>query len=620
VVPFPAHLSSSQVNLGRDRELSRCSAAFKGNEGIIGKSAINQPANERGLPDRETQLALFFEQAPVAIAMFDTGMRFLAVSRRFLSEIGSLFSAAALAPADVIGRTQCEIFPGFPTRWRDIHVRVVAGEELSAEEDFVPAWDGRTRWVRWSMKPWRTGDGRIGGALLFAEIVTGEVEARHALADSEERFRATFENAAVGIAHMDSSFRWLRANQTYCRIVGWPIDDLVTKSVRDITHPDDLADELLNIEQIRQGKIHSYTMEKRYLRKDGSTVWGRLTMSCVRKCDGSVAYFVRVVQDISARKRAEEQLRRHADLLDQSHDAIFAWKIGDGITYWNRGAEALYGYSRDEAIGRVSHELLRTQAPIPMREVEAQIARQGGWYGELTHTTRDGREIIVESRHVRVYYDGELHALETNRDITARKRAEEQVHLLMREANHRAKNMLSLVQVIARRTAARDPADFVDRFTERLQALAANQDLLVRHKWKGVGLEDLVRSQLAPFADLVGPRITVGGEPLHLNAAAAQALGLALHELATNAGKYGALSSDAGHVDIGWRLDGDTLAMNWTERDGPPVTPPERQGFGTTVTRSMTARALDGDVELDFAPSGLTWRLTCPAATALEKT
>jgi two-component sensor histidine kinase len=177
-----------------------------------------------------------------------------------------------------------------------------------------------------------------------------------------------------------------------------------------------------------------------------------------------------------------------------------------------------------------------------------------------------------------------------------------------------------LVQAIARQTAASSPESFTERFTERIQALAANQDLLVGHKWQGVDMEDLVRTQLAHFADLIGPRIAVGGPKLHLNAEASQAVGLAIHELATNAGKYGALSTEAGHVDIGWRLDGETLAMNWTERGGPPVREPEHEGFGTTVTRTMAKRALDGDVRLDYAPSGVAWHLTCPAANALEAT
>jgi two-component sensor histidine kinase len=188
----------------------------------------------------------------------------------------------------------------------------------------------------------------------------------------------------------------------------------------------------------------------------------------------------------------------------------------------------------------------------------------------------------------------------------------------MREANHRVKNLLSLVQAIARQITAGNVEGFIGRFTERIQALAANQDLLGRDERQGADLEDLVRAHLAHFADLVGSRITVHGSKLHLNATAAQAIGLALHELATNAGKYGALSTDAGRVDVGWRLDGDTLTMSWTERDGPPVRPPERRGFGTTVIDAMARQALGGEVQLDYARSGLGWRVTCPAANALE--
>jgi PAS domain S-box-containing protein len=206
----------------------------------------------------------------------------------------------------------------------------------------------------------------------------------------------------------------------------------------------------------------------------------------------------------------------------------------------------------------------------------------------------------------------------TAQDITERKKREEKEHLLMREINHRAKNMLSVVASIAHQTAARNPDDFVERFSERIQALSANQDLLVRSEWSGVGIADLVRAQLAHFADLIGSRIVLGGPELRLNPSSAQAIGLALHELATNAGKYGALSTDKGRVDVCWRIDGDTLAMSWTERDGPPVPAPKRRGFGTIVMEAMAERSVDGTVDLDYAPSGLTWRLTCPAGNALE--
>jgi PAS domain S-box-containing protein len=448
---------------------------------------------ETALREREAQLALFVEHAPAGIAMFDDKMRCLAVSRRFVSD------HELLDRAEVIGRSVYEIFQDIPARWKEIHVRVLAGEELAHAEDCFPRQDGRMYWVRWSMKPWRSINGRIGGAMLFAEMVNEQVEARRALAESEARFRATFENAAVGIAHLAPDLRWLRANKALCRILGYPVDELVTKSLQDITHPDDLAADLAQVERLLDGEIASYDMDKRYLRKDGSIVWGRLTVGCVREGDGSVDYLVAVVEDISARKAHEEQ-----------------------------------------------------------------------------------------------------------------------VHLLMREVNHRAKNMLSLVHAVARQTAAREPEDFIVRFTERIQALAANQDMLVRNEWRGIGVEDLVRGQLAHLGDLMGSRIAVDGPKLCLKATAAQAIGLALHELATNAGKYGSLSVGSGSVDVRWCLDRDVFAMGWSERNGPPVSPPERRGFGSTVVDLMAKRTVDGQVELDYAPSGLVWRLTCPAGNALE--
>jgi two-component sensor histidine kinase len=128
----------------------------------------------------------------------------------------------------------------------------------------------------------------------------------------------------------------------------------------------------------------------------------------------------------------------------------------------------------------------------------------------------------------------------------------------------------------------------------------------------------MTRAQLSHFADLIGSRIAVNGPKLRLKTTGAQAVGLALHELATNAGKYGALSTDLGRVNICWGTEGDTLTICWTEREGPHVSPPKRRGFGTIVMEAMTERSVDGKVDLDYSPSGVTWRLTCPAANALE--
>jgi two-component sensor histidine kinase len=249
---------------------------------------------------------------------------------------------------------------------------------------------------------------------------------------------------------------------------------------------------------------------------------------------------------------------------------------------------------------------------------------------EFRHRRGDGEVRWVEA-HGLVRFEGvgpgrrAVNMVGTAQDITERQRREEErkereekERLLMREINHRAKNMLSVVDAIAHQTASKNPEDFVDRFSERIQALSANQDLLIRNEWKGVEVEDLVRAQLAHFADLVGSRIVMHDPKLRLNPSAAQAIGLALHELATNAGKYGALSTNTGRVDIRWERDGDTLTMSWAEHDGPPVSAPKGRGFGTIVMKAMAERNLDGTVQLDYASSGLMWRLTCPAANALE--
>jgi PAS domain S-box-containing protein len=245
------------------------------------------------------------------------------------------------------------------------------------------------------------------------------------------------------------------------------------------------------------------------------------------------------------------------------------------------------------------------------------------YVNEYRIVRRDGKVRWVESRGL-AYFEGAgperrlVSFVGTLQDITQRKEREERERLLMREINHRAKNMLSVVDAIAHQTAARNPEDFIERFSKRIQALSANQDLLVRNEWNGVEIADLVHAQLAHFADLIGSRIAVHGPKLHLNPASAQAIGLALHELATNAGKYGALSTDRGRVDIAWDNVGNTFTMSWTERDGPPVCKPKQRGFGTIVIEAMAEYTVDGAVDLHYAPSGVTWRLTCPTTSVLE--
>jgi PAS domain S-box-containing protein len=465
------------------------------------------------------------------------------------------------------------------------------------------------------------------------------VEAR--LADSEvqlgltrnreARFRATFDKAAVGIAHIALDGRWLRVNGALCRILGYPIDELLTKSGQDVTYPDDLATDLARVQLVREGKIESYDAEARYLRKDGAIIWARKTVGCVRKDDGSIDYFVCVIEDISARRQAEKELRENEERFRSSllHCPLPIALFDDReiILAISQSWLEQSGYLREElrrledwtmrAHGERSGEVLEQIRQIMFISTEPE-ARSA----ERMIRTKDGRERLWSfvSSPMALQSDGRRLFACVAQDVTDQKAHEKQIHLLMREINHRAKNMLSLVQAIARQTAAREPERFIERFTERIQALAANQDLLVGNEWQGVDVEDLTRAQLALFADLVGSRIAVHGSSVRLNASAAQAIGLALHELATNAGKYGALSVGAGRVDVSWRLDGNVFAMTWTECGGPPVSPPERRGFGSTVVDSMMKQTVNGsEIQLDYAPTGVVWNLTCPAANALEQ-
>ena len=209
-------------------------------------------------------------------------------------------------------------------------------------------------------------------------------------------------------------------------------------------------------------------------------------------------------------------------------------------------------------------------------------------------------------------------------DITERKRAEEHVRLLMNELNHRANNLLAVIQAITRQSAkTADPKLFAERLSQRIAGLAASNDLLVSGKWQGVEVDKLVVSQLSHFAEL-GTRVVLDGPAVRLTPSAAQALGMALHELATNAVKYGALATEAGKIHVRWcvaeGIAGPEFRVTWAEQGGPPVAAPTRAGFGRTVIERMITGALGGAATLQFAPTGIVWTFACPSGQALEGT
>ncbi len=313
-------------------------------------------------------------------------------------------------------------------------------------------------------------------------------------------------------------------------------------------------------------------------------------------------------------------------LYEQSPDAVIVVDETGKIDRVNAPAEMLFGFSRERMLGQPIEMLL----PERLRDVHSAhratymkkaATRPMGTGLQLSGLRADGSEFPVDIMLSPITIDRRRLVLAVVRDVTERKRVEAQMQLLLREVNHRAKNMLGLVRAMARQTQADCHQEFLSRFDERIEALSASQDLLVDNKWQNIPLRDLVRSQLSHFSDLLENRIAVRGPDLRVTAAAAQVIGMALHELATNAGKYGALSNTEGHVDIEWRLDrtdGQRFSMEWSETGGPAVIAPTRRGFGSTVLCQLTRAALEADVMLDYAPSGVVWGLGCPADRVCE--
>jgi len=273
----------------------------------------------------------------------------------------------------------------------------------------------------------------------------GNIEA---LRDSEARFRAIFENAAVGIARLAPNGRWLEVNQRLCDIVSYDRKDLMAKTFADITHPDDLEQDVRQMQRVLTGEIDNYVMEKRYYRKDGSVVWVNLTVALRRKADGSPDYFISVIEDISARKLAEESMRESkeqlAGIVSSAMDAIITVDDDQRIVLFNEAAERMFGCPAAEAMG----QLLDRFIPDRFRDTHAEHVRRCGETGgaslakgrpsALVALRSDGTEFPIEASISSIEVGGRRLYTVIYRDITERKRAEAEREQLAREQVARA--------------------------------------------------------------------------------------------------------------------------------------------------------------------------------------
>jgi len=317
-----------------------------------------------------------------------------------------------------------------------------------------------------------------------------------------------------------------------------------------------------------------------------------------------------------ARRQAEEETRRLASIVESSDDAIVSKDLNSIINSWNHGAQRLFGYSAADVIGkhvsilfppdRLNEEegiLSRIRRGERIEHYETMRRRKDG---SLFHVSLTVSPMRDESGRV-------IGASKIARDITERKRAEAQRELLVAELSHRVKNTLATVISIQQQSfsKAASTEEARESFAARIRALAQTHGRLAEGAWAGVDLDTAFRDELAPYVD-DGGNIRIEGPAVTLSPKGAVTLGMAVHELATNAAKYGALSAKEGMVAIDWTTDKDTLRIGWRERGGPTVTPPSRSGFGRVLLERALAADLQGKVSLDFAPEGLTCMIVLP--------
>ncbi|MDQ3040468.1 MAG: PAS domain S-box protein, partial [Pseudomonadota bacterium] len=310
-----------------------------------------------------------------------------------------------------------------------------------------------------------------------------------------------------------------------------------------------------------------------------------------------------------------------------SKDAIIGHSLDGTIDSWNPGAERLLGYPKAEM-------LRRNLSQVAPSEHEAEIRELLRTCGEIVHSAesemawqhKDGSmiKIAMTCSPVRDRSGHVVAGSTIARDVSQHARANAHRNLMLQELNHRVKNSLASVQAIALHTlsSATTLADFKPAFMARLMALSNTHNLLAEDAWSSVGLREIIASELAPYDHDGKGCADLAGEDVLLDPNTALALAMAMHELATNAGKYGALSVPEGRVAVDWdtrRVDGGTrLRLRWCERHGPAVVPPQRKGFGSRlITEGMTME-LDGTATLAFEPTGLVCCIDIPLAAPEE--
>jgi PAS domain S-box-containing protein len=399
------------------------------------------------LRESEEKLRLFIEHAPVALAMFDRQMRYLAVSRRWLADY-------RIGDREITGRSHYDVYPEIPDRWREVHRRGLAGEVVRADEDFFPRADGNIQCLRWEVRPWKQADGAIGGIVIFAEDISARKRAEEALVQSEERFRLMADHAPVMIwmSGADKLCTWF--NKPWLAFVVRPMGQELGYGSSENAHPEDL-DRCLHTYTAGFDARQPFTMEYRLRRHDGEYRWVLDHGIPVHSVSGEFTGYIGSCIDITERKRAEEALlQREAEsrrLLDY-HQAVMA-NMGEGlyttdmqglVTYMNPAAEGLLGWKSAELLGRRMHDVTHYQhpdgRPFPIEECAGfQVLQEGKVLKDRDDVfiRRDGSFFPAVYSSSPLLSEGKIAGrVVVFRDVTERKRDEER--LRQSEARMRA--------------------------------------------------------------------------------------------------------------------------------------------------------------------------------------
>lgn len=315
------------------------------------------------------------------------------------------------------------------------------------------------------------------------------------------------------------------------------------------------------------------------------------------------------------RQRAEQASRLLASIIETSDDGIISKDLNGIVTSWNQGAERIFGYTAHEMIGRPIATLIPEDRTNEEVDILGRIRRgERVDHYETVRRRKDGSLIDV-SLTVSPVKDGAgkvAGASKIVRDITERKEAQARHDMLTGEIQHRTKNLFAVVQAVVSRSFAgkKTVGDAQAAVLSRLGSLAQTHLLLMDQQWEGAELAEIVNAEMKPYAD----RVLAEGPSLVLSAKAAQNFTLAIHELATNAAKYGALSTAAGRVGISWSIAKTNgtgqFTFRWQERGGPVVSPPSQMGFGSTVLQQVMAEYFDEPPRIDFASGGVSYELS----------